>query len=69
MSDNSDLIQAVMHLTADVAEMRAEMRALPRELAGKAVELLFDQLRDLDEAGFYKLKLAARVFGNGHKVV
>ena len=69
MSDDADLIQAVMHLTAAVAEMREEMRALPRELAGKAVELLFDQLRDLDEAGFYKLKLAATVFGNGHKVV
>jgi hypothetical protein len=69
MSDNADLVQSVMHLTAEIAEMRAEMRALPRELAGRAVEILFDQLRDLDEAGLYKLKLAAKVFGNGHKVV
>lgn len=66
--NDPDLVQAVMNLTAEVAEMREEMKALPRDLAGKAVEILFEQIRDLDEAGFYKLKLAANVFGNGRRV-
>jgi hypothetical protein len=66
--ETPDLLEAVIHLTSEVVSIREELNKLPERTAAKAVQLLFDQLKDLDEAGFYKLKVASHIFADGRKI-
>ena len=61
-----DLTQSVIMLTAEIASMRADMETLPERTAGRAVELLFQQLRGLNKEDFLKLKFASTFEGLPH---
>jgi hypothetical protein len=54
-----EVLQALMALTGEVSAMREEMATLPERTAGKAVALLFEQLRELNREDFLKMKFAS----------
>jgi hypothetical protein len=68
-----DLYEAIISLTSEVARarteigitraeivsMREEIALLPEVTAGRAVELLFEQMRSLSQKDFLKMKFAS----------
>lgn len=55
----SDLMQAVVSLTAEVAAMKASIDEMPDRVTGQVVERLFDELRSLNREDFLKMKFAS----------
>ena len=54
-----DFTQAILMLSDEISEMRKEIKELPEKTAGRAVHLLFEQMRGLNQEDFLKLKFAS----------